>query len=347
MQEKIGVITTGGTIGSILSGNAMSVDPKGDVIRREIEQLCDEQGFKIELKAALNKNSEDFTPVDWGTLIDAVNAFISEGVRRIVITHGTDTMAYTAAALGLAFQNSGVRLCLTGSFYALDAPNSDGPLNLHAAFQAVTNDCVAPGVYVAFRRDQQNQHADIYDALNVKPMAFDAFRFSSVHDHVAATYSRTEGVKAAGPKSKLATPEVGDLNTQPERLAVAARQVMYVEHYPGIAFDRIDHTRLSFLLVGLYHSGTALAQTGQGSLLSLIHSKDETVQVLAASYPDEVVPIPYASTVRLSEAGVGIVKKLPVHVIYVFVVLKLASGASNDQIVASLAPWILECSSTQ
>jgi L-asparaginase/Glu-tRNA(Gln) amidotransferase subunit D len=38
---------------------------------------------------------------------------LDEGVKRIVITHGTDTLAYTAAACGLLFGNSDARICLT------------------------------------------------------------------------------------------------------------------------------------------------------------------------------------------------------------------------------------------
>jgi len=321
----------------------MAVDPAGDIVRREIAALCERQGFDVTITAALNKNSEDLTPVDWGTLIAAVETMLEDGITRIVITHGTDTLSYSAAALGLVFQDAPARICLTGSFYALDTENSDGPLNLMAAFHAVTSDDVPTGVYVAFRGDRDNTYALIFAALDLKPMAFDGVAFDSVAGRRLATYTPGDGVSVLSISSNAppALPSVPAQSLIREALSVAARQVLSVELYPGLAFDRIDHTRLSLLLVGLYHSGTGHALTGQGSMLSFMEHVDNKPQVLAATFPSTEITVPYESTTKLIDAGVNVTKDIPLHVIYVFAVLQLASGHTAEEIVRILQPWLM------
>lgn len=342
MPQKIGVITTGGTIGSILSGDAMAVDPAGDIVRREISALCDAHGFEVTVQAAFNKNSEDLTPSDWGVLCGAVQSMLDDGISRIVITHGTDTLAHSATAVSLAFQDQDARICLTGSFHALEADNSDGPLNLLAAFQTVADDKIPCGVYVAFRRDSANDVAHIYAASDLKPMAFDGLAFDSVCGRRCATYAAGDGLTVTSGKGQmLRLPSVSAQDLNQDALAVAARQVLYVEHYPGLAFDRVDHTRLSVLLVGLYHSGTGHALSGQGSLLSFMEHIDPKPEVLAATFPSKAIDVPYESTATLIKSGVNVIKDLPVHVIYVFVVVHLACGRTAQDVVQLLQPWLM------
>lgn len=341
MSQKIGVITTGGTIGSILAGDAMAVDPGGDIVRQQVNALCERHGFGVVVRPAFNKNSEDLTPVDWGVLIAAVHDLIADGITRIVITHGTDTLAYSAAALGLVFQNQDVRICLTGSFHALEDKNSDGPMNLLAAFHAVTHDALSEPVCVAFRQDDRNQAAHVFRALEILPMGFDDVAFESVRNAPLATVSNNGDVEILSAGEPMRTPTVTAEKFADEALSVAARHILYLDYYPGLSLDRIDHTRLRVLLLGLYHSGTGHALTGQGSLLSMIQHKQDDLIVLGATFPARHISVPYESTAKLIGAGVGIVKDLPVHVLYVFLVLELAGGVAMADILDKLAPWTM------
>lgn len=342
MAEKIGVITTGGTIGSILSGDAMAVDPAGDIVRRDVDAICKAHGLDVTINAAFNKNSEDIGAADWGQLIAAVSRMIDAGLTRIVVTHGTDTLAYTAAALALVFQDHNVRICLTGSFHAPEAEASDGPLNLRAALSAVATDQLPTGIYVAFRADATNRSANIYDAATVMPMAFDAIAFSSVDNRCVAAFEQQSGLALRQQTADFDLPKVPAADFSAEALAVAARQIFQVGYYPGLCFDRIDHTRLSLLIVGLYHSGTGAAVAEQGSLLALMQQKHPELEVIAATFPSQHIDVPYLSTLGLVDAGVHVLKALPVHLVYVYAVLALASGASVGDIIAALSPWQLE-----
>lgn len=343
MTQRIAIITTGGTIGSVSKDGTMAVDPDGDGVHRELTALQVRLGCHFHIYPAFNKNSEDLTPSDWAVLFAAVNKAMEDGFDRIVLTHGTDTLAYTAAALALVYRSHKVRLCLTGSFIALGEAHSDGPLNLNAAIQAVRDDALPTGIFVAFRENTNNEVAKIYDALDVRAMAADDVAFSSQHNRVVAQVSKEGVLDRYDPVASATAPSVTVLGAgwTPDTLRIAARQILFLRCYPGLAFDRLDHTRLSLLVLELYHSGTARAQMGQGSLRALLDAQNLETPVIAATFPSQLVPVPYESTASLVQAGVKVVKDLPPHVLYVYALLQLAQGMSSDAIVASLEPWLL------
>lgn len=343
MTQRIAIITTGGTIGSAAKDGTMAVDPTGDGIHRELTALQTRLDCHFHIYPAFNINSEDLTPSDWATLFAAVDKAAEDGFDRIVITHGTDTLVYSAAALALVYRGAGLRICLTGSFIALGEDNSDGPLNLLAALQGVRADTLESGVYVAFRRDGTNTSAQIYDALDVRAMGADDLAFASRQGRCVAQVSSDGDMKRGGLLPARTVPSLAESESRwtPDSLRVAARQMLFLRCYPGLALDRIDHTRLSLLVLELYHSGTARAQKGQGSLRSLMDGKQLSAPVIAATFPSELVPVPYESTATLLQAGVHVVKDLPPHVVYVYALLQLASGLSGEAIVAALKPWLL------
>lgn len=343
MTQQIAIITTGGTIGSVAKGGTMAVDPAGARVHQEIEALQSTLGCALTFYSAFNKNSEDLAPEDWALLFAAVDQARQDGFEHIVITHGTDTLSYTAAALGLIYGAEPVRVCLTGSFVALGAANSDGRLNLTAAIQTVLSDDLPTGIYVAFRRDASNNVARIFNALDVRAMAFDALAFASFHDRVVGHVSKDGERTSAEPNGQSSYPSVSapKVGWSQESLRIASRQILFLRCYPGLSFDRIDHTRLSLLVLDLYHSGTANADVGQGSLRTLLETAHVAPPVIAATYPAQLVPVPYDSTATLASAGLHVVHEVPAHIIYVYAVLQLAAGLSAAEIIESLKPWLL------
>lgn len=320
----------------------MAVDPGGEIVQREIEALSAHYKFDVEVRSAFNKNSEDLTPADWGRLIEVVQDMKLQGFDRFVITHGTDTLAYSAAALGLVFHQQGVRICLTGSFHALEVKGSDGPLNLLAAFHTVANDTLPEDVYVAFRKDASNTQALIHHALSIKPMGFDDGAFASVAARHVAEISRAGEMTLSEETPAIAGPAISDAARAPEALMRAADDILCVNHYPGVPWQRLAATGVQLMLIGLYHSGTGHAlEAESGSLRAFLQEKPANMQIIGATFPSDEIPIPYESTAKLSASGLDIVKDLPLHLVYVFAVLELASGRSMDDIMHKLAPWLM------
>ncbi len=101
----------------------------------------------IDLEYIANMDSTNMTPHEWDIIIDAIerNYKYYDG---FVITHGTDTMAYTASALSIAIQNLGKPIILTGSQIPAYALYTDARRNLINAIRGATLDI--SGVYIVF-----------------------------------------------------------------------------------------------------------------------------------------------------------------------------------------------------
>ncbi len=131
-EASVSIITTGGTIVSKVDYRTGAVFPSMDIgeLTSKFRYLND--GISIKKYEFSNLLSENMEPEHWIKLAKntADQLKKSEGV---VITHGTDTMCYTSAALSFMFQKQTGPIILTGSQRSSDRPSSDSFLNLEAS----------------------------------------------------------------------------------------------------------------------------------------------------------------------------------------------------------------------
>ena len=104
-------------------------------------------GHKIEYTDLFHMDSSNIQPEEWQQMAKAVIK-ARESCSGIVITHGTDTMAYTASMLSFMLRDIDIPVVLTGSQYPIVRPDSDGRKNLHNAIIAASE--LTGGVYIAF-----------------------------------------------------------------------------------------------------------------------------------------------------------------------------------------------------
>lgn len=116
------------------------------VLENFLESEVDFQGIDLVYAPSL-KDSSMVNPEDWNQWGEALSD-LSRKKEGIVLVHGTDTLAYSAAALSLYFAKPKSALVLTGAMLPLSNPLSDGADNLRAATSAAA--VLPPGVYVAF-----------------------------------------------------------------------------------------------------------------------------------------------------------------------------------------------------
>ena len=131
-MPKVIVLTTGGTIGhrSERSGVAvMDFNPAGlaEMMERALP------GIELEFRDVIRKGSMDIGPDDWIVIATAVADAVASEPDGVVITHGTDTMHYTAAALAFMLRDLPVPVAMTGSMIPGGDPNSDSMPNLRDA----------------------------------------------------------------------------------------------------------------------------------------------------------------------------------------------------------------------
>jgi len=164
--RKILVIGTGGTIVAESTVNGISPAENSDAMLRALDNL--RSYYDIDYKSIMNLDSSNIQLEEWQSIAAHVYGAL-ETYDGIVITHGTDTMAYTASVLTFMLQNLRKPVVLTGSQLPLIHPITDATNNLSLALVAA--DSEIPGVSIAFH------HKIIKGcrAVKVRTMGFDAF----------------------------------------------------------------------------------------------------------------------------------------------------------------------------
>ena len=145
-KKKILLLTTGGTIASVPGGEGLEPH-RSDVMERELSQL--RTYYDIDVRDVLCLDSSNIRLEEWQLIAEAI--FRDRvGYDGVVVSHGTDTMAYTASAMTFMLRNIDVPVVFTGSQLPLTDVLSDGPDNLRTAFAMACSGC--PGVFLAFDR---------------------------------------------------------------------------------------------------------------------------------------------------------------------------------------------------
>ena len=147
------VFATGGTIGMHDVGGGLEPDPAFlEILEDRADRIASRFGFRArvnQLQPAIDSANadEETAPKIARALRARVGAMRASGV---VVTHGTDTLAYTASRLAFELTGLGVPVVVTGSQFAHGAPDTDAFDNLQLAIRAVTQANPAAPVAVAF-----------------------------------------------------------------------------------------------------------------------------------------------------------------------------------------------------
>lgn len=144
-MKKILLIGTGGTIASEMTEGGLTPELTTEQLLSQvpgISGVCDVDCIQL-----LNLDSTNITPGHWRMMARCVRSHYGE-YNGFVVTHGTDTMAYTAAALSYLIQGSPKPIVLTGAQKPIGFDSTDSKVNLMDAFRCASEDL--PGVSIVF-----------------------------------------------------------------------------------------------------------------------------------------------------------------------------------------------------
>jgi L-asparaginase len=278
------VLYTGGTIGMQAGADGLAPASGFEARLRERQPL--ETGRRLppwrfaELSPPID--SANMTPQHWLRLRDLIVAEAEQGCAGVLVLHGTDTLAYSCAALAFLLLGLPMPVVFTGAMRPAGAPDGDAWRNLFGALEAL-HDGVAPGVHLYF--DGALLHGARVSKL--RSDAFDAFQ----------ALPRTRRGERAG-----TVPAALDYRVarQPVNLAV-------LPLFPGL---RADHLRallgsgVQGLLLECYGAGTGPSDDAE--LLAALREAHDRGVVLAAisQCPQGHVEFGvYAAGSQLAQAG--------------------------------------------
>lgn len=240
---RILTVFTGGTIGSSLSGG--SISPKAENAFLLLDLYNKKYGAaEFDTVAPYTILSENLSACHLKKLRSCVEENLGKGYDGIIVTHGTDTLQYSAAYLDFALGMTEIPVILVSSNYPLSDSRANGLYNFAAAV-ALIRSRQGKGVFVSYFNSGDDGTA-IHRGAEVLPhQPFDD-RIFSLFDNIYGTAK--DGVFVKNPayrESERADLSGGELSGR----------VLFLRPYVGMTYPEIPDDTKAVLLEG-WHSGT-------------------------------------------------------------------------------------------
>ncbi len=240
MKKHILLLTTGGTIASLEGGQGLEPHSSG-VLDREIQLL--RSYYDITVQDVMCLDSSNILPEQWQQ-IAAVIFNSRKDFDGIVVSHGTDTMAYTSSAVTFMLPNIDLPVVFTGSQLPLLDVLSDGPDNLRTAFAMAASGY--PGVYLAFDRKVMRGCR----AVKVRASGFSAF------ESVNARYAAAVSNRGLDVDASILTQQSGE----PCLMDQISKDVFLLKLTPGLSPEIFD------ALIEMGYRGIVVEAFGLGGI---------------------------------------------------------------------------------
>ena len=164
---KISILHTGGTVASKVdysTGAVIAQFSEQDLLNLfpEIHEVAN-----IRSELVRNMQSEMMRFEHYNILAKAVKKEAENGADGIIITHGTDLLHYTSAALSFSLENLGIPVVLVGSQRSSDRPSTDAAINLLSAVKFIAKTDYS-GVAICMHEDTNDSECLIIPGVKAK-----------------------------------------------------------------------------------------------------------------------------------------------------------------------------------
>lgn len=246
---KIVVVFTGGTIGSTVQDGYIGIhqSTKKEILTKYINSYKTKCEFHAIEPFAILSEQSDGTTIQ--RLCNTVKEELRKGYDGIIITHGTDTLQYSAAALSYVVGSDSIPICLVSSNYPLEDNRANGLLNLHGAVSFIENKG-GRGVFVSYANTKGN--IEIHRASRL--LASHAYS-----DSVFSVNNMRYGI-VEEMTTFTKNPEYRELEDEIEPFEIKelgrySKEMMVITPMAGVCLPSIcEETR--YILMNTYHSGT-------------------------------------------------------------------------------------------
>ncbi|MCD6323828.1 MAG: Glu-tRNA(Gln) amidotransferase subunit GatD [Desulfurococcales archaeon] len=301
-KMKMSFISTGGTIVSKVEYETGAVKPA--ITAEELIEMVPEykdEFSSIEVLELYRILSEDFTPHEWGELARITYNKLRGGADAVVIAHGTDTMAFTAAALAFSLRRLPTPVMLVGAQRSSDRPSTDSVLNLKAC-PVIAREAPFGEVVVVMHGSTSDTYVLAHRGVKVRKMHSsrrDAFQ--SVNDVPLARVDFPSASFKLLNRRYLKRSSPSDLELRGKFSDRAA----LIKFYPSMDCGVIDHF-LDKGFRGIVLEGTGLGHVRNQCISSLRRAVEEGVLVAMTTQTlfGRVNMKVYTTGRKLLEAGV-------------------------------------------
>jgi len=239
--SNLSLLSTGGTISSKIDYRTGGVMPA--LTAKELNDSIPElrKIANIDPEVVMSEYSENIRPEHWTLMAKRVaDSVLSGKYDGIILSHGTDTMHYTAAALSFALQNLPIPVVLVGAQRSSDRPSSDASTNLIGACTFASKSKFS-GVFVAMHHTISDDIIACHVGTRVRKnhtSRRDAFHSIDISPFALVKKDQIEVCE------QYADLKFNERNKNPEKFIVRANfndKVMLLKFYPGFDCKIIDY----------------------------------------------------------------------------------------------------------
>ncbi len=244
---KILVIFTGGTIGSSLNGEYISTD--ADKPYKLIHMYEQKYGAAAEFDTISPYTilSENMNCLIYTRLIECIKDNIDKGYDGIIVTHGSDTLQYTAAALSYYLGMNTIPVVVVSSNYVLEDERANGLENFRRAVELIGGGH-GKGVLVTYANT--GEKCKVHRGTRLMPHMPYSDYLTSLGNQYYGSFNEQGFVK-----NPLYIEETDELSPRWRLPDKEESGVMLVHPYPGMSYPDISQAARGILL-NSYHSGT-------------------------------------------------------------------------------------------
>ena len=324
---KILFIFTGGTIGSTRHKNVIS--PDGNKSRKLIEEYALRFGidFRYSVLEPYTELSENNTGEHIKKLALCVLDNLNKDYDGIIVTHGTDTLQYSAAALGYAVGSSSIPVCIVSANRPVEDKKSNALDNLRAAVKFIEKG-YGKGVFVPYKNEK-----DDFTKLHRATRLVASRAFS---DEVASIFGSEIGyfdknfVFHRNDDYKEAADSIPTLDIS--KLSEASDKILVLPCYVGMSYPALDKNT-KYVILSSYHSGTVNTKS-QSALDFFSRAKELGIKV----YLTGVNTAPkYESATLFETLGIIPLKNISPIASYVKLWLICCNNEAEEKLFESLS----------
>ena len=247
---KILFIFTGGTIGSTQKDNIIAADSRKPY--KIIQAYAKKYGtpFDYDVVEPYTELSENNTGETVRRLVNCVREHLHGGYDGIVVTHGTDTLQYSAAAIGYCVGLDTVPICMVASNAPIESPISNALDNLHGAIRFIESKA-GRGAFVVYR-NANSDTVRVHRATRLIGAKAYSDDTSSVLGGVYGCFDKDLSF-VKNPAYKESADAMPPLD--PSVLEETNGAALLLYSYPGMRYPQLDGD-VKYVILGSYHSGT-------------------------------------------------------------------------------------------
>ena len=313
---KLLFIFTGGTIGSTLHGDVISTD--GDKSRKIIEAYREKFGIGFEYDAVepYTALSENNTGKHLRILTECIKENLAGDYDGIIVTHGTDTLQYTAAAIGYSIGLDTIPVCIVSANRPIEHKRSNALSNLHGAIKFIENGC-GRGAFVVYKNDGERR-IKVHRATRL--LAGKAFsdEVSSIFD---GTYGHFDAKMNFKKNRAYSEREDAMKPLDTKQLCENADGIMLLPSYPGMVYPSLDGG-IKYVVMNSYHSGT-VNTTSTAAISFFNEASAHGVKVFVTGVTDGP---DYESATLFSSLGVTELKNISPVAAYIKLWMAMCAG---------------------